>query len=300
MSADVLRLQQTLRDVKESEYRAREQALALVVSQRQKELAEAEATLKKYERLVPILREREETFRKLNQDGIVTRMDLLEKQRELMTAEHEAEAQRAIVRQRSDGIEEAGRNLEALRKEREKGILNGLLEMEKSIASVEKELTKAQKEHEFDVIASPVDGYVHELAAHTVGGVVKPAQPVATIVPEGAGLIVEARVLNTDIGFVRPGQEAEVKVDTFPFQRYGTLRAEVSSVSPDAVEDPKLGHVYTVRARLVDNALNVDGARLGPAPGMTVSLEVKTGRRRIVEFFLSPIVKYAGESLTVR
>lgn len=293
-------LQQTLQNAKQAEYRAREEALTLIVSQRQEELGEARTTLAKLERLAALAAEREESYRKLNAEGIVPRMDLLEKQREFVATQHELAAQRAVVEQKVAGIEEARRNLDALKSERERTILTGLIDMEKSIAAVEGELTKARKEHEFDLLVSPVDGVVHELAAHTVGGVVKPAEAVATVVPDGTEMIVEAQALNTDIGFLAEGQEAEVKVDTFPFTKYGTVPARVFALSPDAVEDPKLGHVYRVKARLSGDGLLVDGRRVHLAPGMTVSLEVKTGKRRIIEFFLSPVVKYARESLTVR
>lgn len=96
------------------------------------------------------------------------------------------------------------------------------------------------------------------------------------------------------------GQEAEVKFDTFPFQKYGTIKGKVVSISPDAVEDEKLGHVYRIKVELESLSLNVDGKNVNISPGMTTSVEVKTGKRRIIEFFLSPVIKYAKESLTLR
>jgi hypothetical protein len=203
------------------------------------------------------------------------------------------------LKQRGAPCEEARKNLDAFKREREKGIIGDIVEREKTISAMEGEVIKAKKRYELEQLCSPVDGTVHGISSYTIGGVVTPAQPIVTIVPDGTPLIVEAMALNKDIGFLKVGQEAEVKFDTFPFQKYGTIKERVSSISPDAFEDEKLGSVYKIRAELEKLSLMVDG-RNGPvSPGMTVAVEVKTGKRRIIEFFLSPIVKYAKESLTL-
>ncbi len=110
----------------------------------------------------------------------------------------------------------------------------------------------------------------------------------------------QSKVLNRDIGFVRVGQGAEVKLDTFPFQKYGTIPGTVLSLSPDAMEDDRLGPVYLLRASLQADAFLADGGPAALVPGMALNVEVRTGKRRVLEFFLSPLVKYARESLTVR
>jgi len=106
--------------------------------------------------------------------------------------------------------------------------------------------------------------------------------------------------LNKDIGFLKTDQEAEIKLDTFPFQKYGTIKGRVVSISPDAFEDEKMGPVYKIKVAMEKLYINVDGKKVPVSPGMAVSVEVKTNKRRIIEFFLSPIVKYADESLTLR
>lgn len=95
-------------------------------------------------------------------------------------------------------------------------------------------------------------------------------------------------------------QEPEIKLDTFPFQRYGTIKAKITSISLDAFEDEKMGPVYKIKVAMEKLYIAVDGRNIPASPGMTVSVEVKTVKRRIIEFFLSPIVKYADESLTLR
>jgi hemolysin D len=149
-------------------------------------------------------------------------------------------------------------------------------------------------------LTSPVDGTVQQLAVHTIGGVVTPAQPLMMIVPRDNPLEVEAFIENKDIGFVRPGQEAQVKVETFQYTKYGTIEAKVTSVSLDAINDEKRGLIYSTRVKMARSALRVEGTEVDLSPGMAVSVEIKTGKRRLIEYFLSPLIQHAGESLRER
>lgn len=293
-------LQVKLKEARESEYRAKEEALRLVVAQKDNALHASAAILTKLEKTFAILKEQETAYRDLYKHEYISKMDLLNKQMEFHAAEQEHEAQKRIVRQAKDSLEEAKKNLDALKKEREKGILTDIVDRERSISAMEGEVIKAKKKYELEKLCSPVDGTVHGLASYTVGGVVTPAQPVVTIVPFGTPLIIEAMALNKDIGFLKVGQEAEIKLDTFPFQKYGTVKGTVTAISPDAFEDEKLGPVYKIKVAMEKFKIYADDRYIPVAPGMSVSVEVKTNKRRIIEFFLSPIVKYAKESLTLR
>lgn len=292
--------QMELKEARESEYKAKEDTLKLVVAQKENALHASEAILNKLEKTSAILIEQEAAYRKLYDKGFISRAELLEKQKEFHTTVNEFEAQKKIVKQAMDSIEEAKKNLETLKKEREKALLTDIVEKEKNITAVEGEVIKAKKRYELEKLCSPVSGTVHGLASYTIGGVVTPAQPLVTIIPDGTPLVVEAMALNKDIGFLKEGQKAEVKLDTFPFQKYGTIKGKVVSISPDAFEDEKMGPVYRIKVTLERLYINADGRNIPVSPGMAVSVEVKTGKRRIIEFFLSPIVKYADESLTLR
>lgn len=149
-------------------------------------------------------------------------------------------------------------------------------------------------------LRSPVNGVVQQLAVHTTGGVVTAAQPLLAVVPDDGAIEVEARLANRDSGFVQAGQAAVVKVETFAFTRYGTLPGEVVSVSRDAVPDEQQGWVYSVRIRLHHTQMEVDGRRVTLSPGMAVSAEVLTGTRRVISYFLSPLMQHAQESLRER
>ncbi len=168
------------------------------------------------------------------------------------------------------------------------------------ISQYGEELTKMRRRQALTRLTAPVAGTVQQLAIHTVGGVVTEAQPLMAVVPANETLEVEAQIENRDIGFVRPGQAATVKIDSFPYTRYGYLEGEVVSVSHDAVQDERKGLVFLARVRLERNHLMIDDARVTLSAGMTVSAEIRTGKRRVIDYFLSPLQVHVGGSLRER
>jgi hemolysin D len=149
-------------------------------------------------------------------------------------------------------------------------------------------------------LTAPVDGTIHQLTLHTVGGVVPAAQPLLQIVPAAAAVEVEATLANRDVGFVRPGQDAQVKVEAFDYTKYGTVPARVTLVSRDAVLDGKRGLIYTVRVVLDRATLTVDGEPRRLSPGMAVTVDLKTGTRRVIDYVLSPLIDHVSGSLHER
>ena len=141
---------------------------------------------------------------------------------------------------------------------------------------------------------------MQQLAIHSIGGVVTPAQTLMVIAPDDYAAEVEAVLENKDVGFVKAGQAVEVKIETFPFTRYGTLPGRVSFVSNDAVHDEKKGPVFQVRVKLDRAVLKVDAREVKLTPGMAVSAEIATGQRRLISFFLDPLRKTTTESLRER
>jgi hemolysin D len=199
--------------------------------------------------------------------------------------------------------------------------LSSLADAEGKAADEQQQLIKAQDLATHRTLTSPVDGTVQQLALHTVGGVVTPAQELMVIVPQGAVLEVEAMIQNKDIGFVQQGQPAEIKLETFPFTRYGLRHGTVLEVSPDAVapssqqpERNKNGStadsgqqapqtqdsLYTARISLDRDSMPVEGRDISLTPGMTVTAEIKTGRQRIIDYLLDPLRRYRHESFQER
>lgn len=150
-------------------------------------------------------------------------------------------------------------------------------------------------------IVAPMAGTINQRLVNTVGGVVTPAEPLLTLVPEGTALEVEALAENRDVGSIQPGMPVALKVDTFDFQKYGTLDAVVRHVSSDAIEDEQRGQVFVVAIQPLETTVRLDdGKRQGIRPGMLVTAEIKVGRRRMIEFFLYPVLKALDESFSLR
>jgi len=180
---------------------------------------------------------------------------------------------------------------------------------------------KAERRTTLQVLTAPVDGVVQQLAVHTNGGVVTPAQALLVVVPLDSHLEIEAMVSNHDIGFVHVGQQVEIKIDTFNFTRYGLLHGEVLNVSQDAItrekppdksnekapsaetatSEPKGQELnYAARVSLDRTQMQVEDKLVNLSPGMAVTAEIKTGSRRIISYLLSPLVRYNQEVLRER
>lgn len=174
-----------------------------------------------------------------------------------------------------------------------------VITQEQRIAELENNLAKAKRALEQTTITAPVDGTILALNTRTIGGVVNVAERIAQIVPDNDLLYVDVTLDNQDVGFVRVGQRVVVKVATYPFQRYGYLEGTVENISPDAVQDEKKGLVYKAKVKL-SGANSSKKNRLKLLPGMSVSAEITTGKRRIIEFFLDPLMTHVDDSLKVR
>jgi hemolysin D len=180
---------------------------------------------------------------------------------------------------------------------------------------------KAERKAKLQILTAPIEGIVQQLAVHTIGGVVTPAQPLATVVPSDSELEIEAMVSNRDIGFVFAGQDAEIKVDAFNFTRYGLIHGRVLSVSRDAIardrreEPPRAAPsgaqssasepngqelAYAARIVLDRTQMEIEGGPVQLLSGMAVTAEIKTGSRRIISYLLSPLVRYRQEVLRER
>lgn len=175
-----------------------------------------------------------------------------------------------------------------------------MVEKQKESRELESQINAIRFQNRQQQIKAPLNGYIGKLLVHTEGGVVTPAEKLLTLVPEDAPLIIRATVLNQDIGFISDGMSASVKVDTFNFQKYGLIDAEVFFIANDAVEDEKLGPVFEIKLNPKQFSLLVDGKERNLEPGMSVTAEIKVGKRRIIEFFIYPIIQYLDEGMSVR
>ena len=283
-----------------SEYQTKRNQLTSQIQQHEAERQSVEVQIQSIQHTLPLIRQQENDYEELLKNNYLPRHTYLEKQRQRLELEGNLASQKSRLNELSAAIQTTRNQQLALgaetRRTSRDAIQQGMLQS----AQVEQDLVKATRQNRLMTITAPVSGTVQQLAVHTIGGVVTPAQALMVIVPKQDGIQVEATVENKDVGFVNKGQEAVVKVETFQFTKYGTIPAHVNGVSQDAIVDEKRGPIFNAQIGLDKTWLNVDGKHVNLTPGMSVTVEIKTGKRRIIEYFLSPLIQHGDESLGER
>jgi len=304
-----------------AEHRAKIAALARQEAQKEAEQGTIAATIHKLETTIPVIQQRVDIRKTLMDKELGSKLtyfetlQLLVEQQEDLTVQksrlQEAEAAAAAIRETRGQAEAEYRHT----------LSDELAKAEQKANGLTQDLIKAEQKTRLQLLTAPVDGVVQQLAIHTVGGVVTPAQSLLMIVPSDSRLEIEAMVSNRDVGFVHAGQEAEIKIDTFNFTRYGLLHGQVLTVSQDAVirdrkqdrsDDRGLGAQndtsepkgqelnYTARISLGRTRMQIEDRMVNLSPGMAATVEIKTGSRTILSYLLSPLLRYRQETLRER
>ncbi|MDP4571906.1 HlyD family type I secretion periplasmic adaptor subunit [Pseudomonas sp. BNK-6] len=246
------------------------------------------------------VRKRLHARRAMAAEQLMPMVELLEQEKEQLEVERSLAQQQAelqVLKAQAQNRREQRDSFLARTQREQHELLN---RSQQEIAVLEQQLIRGRDRQRLQTLLAPVDGVVQQLAVHTLGGAVQAAQQLLVIVPEGAELDAEVMVLNKDVGFVRAGQPVEIKVDAFPYTRYGTLRGTVEHVSGDAIKDDQLGLVFPTRIRLERAAIAAGQGWMPLQAGMSVTGEIRTGERRVINYLLSPIREYQSEALRER
>jgi hemolysin D len=297
-----VRLQQQLLRDQLMEFSSRVGAAQHLIDQRRAAADATKENIRRLEVTVPMEAERSAAYKKLLDQQYVSKMDYLQFEQQRIDKTQELAGQKSKLRQDQSALAEAEKNYRALASEFQQSRQAELSATETKAASLWQEVRKASQKTDLQKLVSPIDGVVQQLAVHTVGGVVTPAQSLLIVVPQDHPVEIEAQVENKDVGFVKEGQPVEIKVETFPFTLYGTISGKVLSVSDDAVplDKEKGGLVYASRISMDLSTIQVEHKQVHLSPGMAVTVEVKTGQRRVIEYLLSPLMKSMKESLRER
>ena len=271
-----------------------------VIEQRSAEIQAALSMIASLRKTLPIAEQLAQDYKRLLARNFVAKHAWLEKEQSRLDQERELAVQQAKLLELQASRREAEQRRESIIAQTRRTMLDLQHESQQKSAALTQELLKAEQRDRLTRLTAPVDGTVQQLAIHTQGGVVTEAQPLMAIVPKDQPVEVEAMLENKDIGFVGPGQEVEIKVETFTFTKYGVIHGTVLSVSEDAIEDEKRGLLYGLRIQLAQNHIRVGDREVPLTPGMAVSAEVKTDKRKVIEYFLSPLKQYVDESLGER
>jgi len=282
-----------------AEHRARMATLQADASRHHADRDAINATVEQLKISLPLVRRKSETREELARLGHISEAGLIDTRLELISVEKEVAVQQNRLREAHAALRTAMLQVDQADAEFRARTSAELLEATKRRDAARQELIKANQRRDLQVLRSPIDGVVQQLAVTTVGGVVTQAQALMTIVPESTPLEVDAQVLNADAGHVKAGQRVINKVETFDFTRYGYLEGEVLWVGTDAMTDAGIGPVYPVRIRLIDTATPTayNGAKGVITAGMNITSEIRIGQRRMIDFFLSPLLRYRQEAL---
>jgi hemolysin D len=279
---------------------ARVAKLDAEINRRQAEIGTVREQVTKLQTTLPLSRQRETDFKALTEQGFVSGHAGQDRMRERIEIERDLAAQQARLKEAEAGLAESRQTKAAYIAETQRNLSDRQAKAGQDLAQLQQQGSKTAQREQLTRLTAPVAGTVQQLAVYSTGGVVTPAQNLMVIVPDGADVTAEVVIDNKDIGFVNAGQKVEVKVETFNFTRYGTVPATVTWVTADAVTDEKRGALFPATLKLDRNVMDIDGKAVKLAPGMVVTAEIKTGRRRVIEFLLSPLRATTSESLGER
>jgi HlyD family secretion protein len=280
------------------------------------EMRSAKEVLAKLEQTLPSYVAVAENFADLAKDGYVPSMRSVEKQREAVEKTKDLQAQRASVAALEATIAAQQRKIAQLRSGYHSDLEKELADVRARIAQLQPNLDKTVYREGLTELRAPQAGVIKDLATTTVGAVVQPGSVVLTLVPQSESLYADVNVRNEDVGFVYAGQRAQIKLATYPFQKYGMLTGRVVHVSADATEanrknvgsdgaegDAAVSTPATYKARIQldrQTLKDAQGSLLKLTSGMQVQVEINQGKRSVVEYLLSPVQKVVGEAARER
>jgi membrane fusion protein, hemolysin D len=291
------------------------------LAQKEAERSTITATIAKLNATIPLLQQRVDVLKLLYDKELGSKLTYLSTLQELVGEQQDLLVQQSRYREADAAVSALTETRAKVQSEYRRTLFDDLAKAEQKAGGLVEDVKKAEERTRLQLLTAPVDGVVQQLAVHTVGGVVTPAQVLAVLVPIDSHFEIEAMVSNRDIGFVHAGQEAEIKVDTFNFTRYGLLHGKVLNVSSDAItrqkaqdrstdknpgsesetSEPKGQEmVYAARVSLDQTQMQIEDKMVNLSPGMAVTVEIKTGSRRIISYLLSPVLKYKQETLRER
>jgi hemolysin D len=291
------------------------------LAQKEAERATISTTIAKLNATIPLLQQRVDVRKVLYDKELGSKLTYLTELGDLVGQQQDLLVQQSRYREADAAVAALVETRAKIQSEYRRSLFDELAKAEQKAGGLAQDVIKAEQRTKLQILTAPVDGVVQQLAVHTVGGVVTPAQALAIVVPIDSRLEIEAMVSNRDIGFVYAGQEAEIKIDTFSFTRYGLLHGKVVNVSQDAItrdkpldkpdektpgaestsSEPKGQELnYAARVSLDRTQMQVEDKLVNLSPGMAVTVEIKTGSRRIISYLLSPVLKYRQEALRER
>ena len=286
-----------------SRVRAYQEEQMLLTEERVRLQAGKKGVLKEISKIrdtLPLMQRRMNSYQKLANEGLAPRVEALRLQEELISRERDLEIAEGRILETDSAVAAAERRLLLLERQFRRDALTELAEAEAIKSDRQEAMKKASIRNSWQTIRAPVDGTIVGTQVYTIGDVIEPGAPLMMIAPKNEELIVEAMILNKDIGFVRVGDPVSVKLEAYSFTRYGLIEGELSMISADAIIDERLGPIFPAEVKLSKPYVGEGDLKRPIQSGMNATAEVKTGDRRIIDFILSPIAKASKEAARER
>lgn len=270
------------------------------LSQNRQELSEAKSRKDHLKQSLNMINEEVRMTGPMVEKGVRSKVDYLKLQREANEAEAAYQSTLLSIPRLESVIQETSRSIEEARSSFRSEAQTQYNEVLSQYNTMQADKTALTDQVDRTTVRAPMDGIIQSLFIHTVGGVVKPGDDLIEIVPKGEKLVVDVKIKPSDIAFIYPGQRAVVKLSAYDFSVYGALEGKVTLISADTVADRKEETYYTVRIETNKSYVQHNGKRLAILPGMTLSADIITGQKSILDYIMKPILKTKQHMLSER
>jgi len=280
--------------------KSRLNALKEQLVQRRQELSEAETHKVHLKSSLKMITKEIRMTKPMVAKGVRSKVEFLKLQREANEIEERYNAAQLSTPRLTSAIKEVKSKINESNFMFQSEAKEELNEAVAELRGIRANSTALQDQVTRTLVRSPMKGIVQTLFVHTVGGVIKPGADIVEVVPSDQTLLVEVKIKPSDIAFVFYGQKAVVKFSAYDFSIYGGLDGEVVHISADTLTDQKENTFYTIRIKTHKNYLGDEAKPLKIIPGMTVNVDIITGKKSVMDYILKPILKTKQYSFTER
>jgi|AntRauTorcE11897_2_1112592.scaffolds.fasta_scaffold06247_2 hemolysin D len=250
--------------------------------------------------VLPYLEARVERLETLSGSDAASDQDRDDARQQLVQRRRELQVERSRLKEVNTELALMEQRILVARSEFRQEMSAELSDVVAQVSSLREKLVKARDELRQHVVRSPIDGTVQDLSVHARRAVVSPDDTLMRVVPQDQPVEVEASILNRDIGFAHEGQEVDVKFQAYDFTRYGEVPGVIRKIALTSTEDKDAGRIYRALVELERHSVEVDGETIPLRPGLTATVDIDMGQRRIIEYFLEPLLRYQDEALRER
>lgn len=297
---DILQAENTLYESRLQELASSLNILKRQSDQREQELKEIQTRHTQAERNLKLAREELNLAEPMEAKGVVSKVEILRLKRQLNDALAEKEATQLVIEKSQAALTEAHQRVAEKESQFKNETLKELAEKRQEYARLNEVMRAVEDQVERTVVRAPVRGTINRLLVHTIGGVVQPGMDLVELIPLDDSLLVEAKIRPKDIAFLRPGQQAQVKITAYDYTIYGGLKGYVENIGSDTITDENGNAYYRIRVRTEKNYLGTEEKPHPIISGMVASVDIVSGKKTVLDYLLKPLRRAHERALRER